>query len=143
MRDTMTGRLRAVLALADAAVAVTAIGGGFALVAGLEASRFPAAWLEGTPFDSYVVPGLLLTVVVGGSAAVGAVLALVGSRYAGSASLIAGLILVSWIVGEIVFLTGDGELVSVTELLYLGLGLLLVALGTATIRRRRPLPADP
>jgi hypothetical protein len=30
--------------------------------------QFPTSWLQGTPFSDYTVPGLLLGIVVGGSA---------------------------------------------------------------------------
>ena len=46
-------------------VALTAIGGGIALAAGLEGERFPAEWLEGSPFEDYRVPGLILAGVGG------------------------------------------------------------------------------
>lgn len=59
-----------VLLTLDAFVALTALGGGVALVAGLEEGRFPLEWLRGTPFTSYTLPGLLLAALVGGSAAV-------------------------------------------------------------------------
>jgi uncharacterized membrane protein YeiH len=47
--------------------ALTAIGGGIALATGVD--KLPAEWLKGTPFRSYLYPGIILTVVVGGSAA--------------------------------------------------------------------------
>jgi hypothetical protein len=55
--------VRVVLIIVDAVVAVTAVGGGIVLAAGLEGGRFPARWLKGTPFSSYLVPGLILAVV--------------------------------------------------------------------------------
>jgi hypothetical protein len=60
--------------------------------------------LRGTPFHSYLIPGLLLAVVVGGSAAVATVLTLRRSGLAGSASVVAGIVLMGWIVGEVVLL---------------------------------------
>jgi hypothetical protein len=50
-------------------VALTAIGGGLALVLGLEQANYGAELLETTPFTSYLRPGLILAIVVGGSAA--------------------------------------------------------------------------
>lgn len=51
--------------------ALTAIGGGVGvLVTGL---GIPKSQLEGTPFDSFLVPGLLLAIAVGGSLATAAV----------------------------------------------------------------------
>ena len=66
--------IRIVLVVVDAVVGLTAIGGGIALAAGLEGERYPVEWLTGTPFSSYLIPGLILSVAVGGSAAAAAVL---------------------------------------------------------------------
>jgi hypothetical protein len=126
---------RAALVILDAFVALAAIGGGLALALGLEAGRFPLAWLEGTPFPDYVAPGLLLAVVVGGSAAVATVLTARDARQGGRVSIVAGAILVAWIVGEVAVLTGDGEVVSATEAVFLAVGLATVALGVVVARR--------
>jgi hypothetical protein len=54
------------------AVALTAAAGGAALIAGsLDASLAtvlspPVTYLEGSPFDSYLAPGIILAVVLGG-----------------------------------------------------------------------------
>jgi hypothetical protein len=51
--------VRVVLVILDAVVGVTAVGGGIALAAGLEDGRHPAGWPKGTPFSSYLIPGLI------------------------------------------------------------------------------------
>jgi hypothetical protein len=88
---------RVALLAVDAFAAVTAVGGGLALVTGLEGDRFPADWLRGTPFSSYVVPGLILAGVVGGSAAVAAAATLRSPRAGGRISMLAGMIMIGWI----------------------------------------------
>jgi len=86
------------LFVANAFVALTAVPGGITVATGVD--KFPAAWLTGTPFSSYLVPGLILAVVVGGSAAVAAVVTL-RSREAGAlSSMLAGAIMLGWLVGE-------------------------------------------
>lgn len=130
------GLARMVLAELDGTVAVTAIGGGIALAAGLEGARFPDAWLEGTPFAGYVVPGAILAGLVGGSAAVAMVATIRGPRPGGRASMIAGAVLAGWIIGEIAILTGDGELVSPVEAAYLAAGIAMAGLGLFV--RRQP-----
>ena len=63
---------RALLAL-QAVVAITAVAGGVALVVGATVPALstvlvpPAEYLEGSPFTSYAVPGILLAVVIGGT----------------------------------------------------------------------------
>lgn len=84
--------------------ALSAVGGGIALVAG--ALPVPLAVLRHTPFDSFVVPGIFLGTVIGGSALIGARALLAGSRRALVASAAAGAIMVGWILGETVLVEG-------------------------------------
>jgi hypothetical protein len=117
--------LRIVLAAVDGLVALTAIGGGLALVLGLEAERFGPEWLDGTPFRSYLAPGMLLSLVVGGSAAAATMVTLL-DWHGAIASGLAGLILVGWIVGEIAILNQPAPTRS--EGVYLATGALILAL---------------
>lgn len=119
---------RVALFLIDLFVALTAIGGGIALVAGLEDNRFPLAWLQGTPFTSYVIPGLILAVVVGGSAAVAAVLLLRSPTGGAWASLLAGLLLMGWIAGEVLILHQPVAPQGI-EIFYFCVGLAMAVLG--------------
>jgi hypothetical protein len=131
----MSGRLaRIALVAVDTFAAVTAIGGGFALAVGLEGDRFPQSWLERTPFRSYVAPGLLLAGAVGGTAGVAAVASLRAPRAGGRASIVAGSVLASWIVGEILVLAKDEERVSPTEITYLAVAGAMSVLGWTVSR---------
>jgi hypothetical protein len=123
------GRVRLALAGLDAFAAVAAIGGGSALLAGLEADRFPRAWLSGSPFGDYAVPALILLSVVGGSSLLAAAATLRSPSLGARLSIVAGMVMVGWIVGEIVLLTGDAEVVSPTEVLFLTVGLAMAGLG--------------
>ena len=51
--------------------ALSALGGGVGLVTGT--LPVPTVLLRNTPFDSYVIPGLFLGIVIGGSALAGAI----------------------------------------------------------------------
>ncbi len=106
--------------------ALTAIGGGTALVLGLD--RFPASWLLGTPFRSYVVPGLILAFVVGGSALVAFVLWWRSGRAAAWASVLAGSIMMGWIAGEVLMLKQPVAPTPI-EVTYFAIGALTLALG--------------
>jgi hypothetical protein len=136
-RPVRPAALRAALVIVDAFVALAAIGGGLALALGMEGGRFPLAWLEGTPFADYVAPGLILAVAVGGSAAVATVAVVRDARGGGRASVVAGAVLVAWIVGEMLVLTGDGEIMSPTELVFLVTGVVTMTLGAAVARDGR------
>ncbi len=103
--------------------AVSAIGGGIGLVTGT--LPVPTSLLARTPFDTYVVPGIFLAVVIGGSALVGALALLKRTRHSRSVSAAAGLIMVGWIAGETIIVGGFSWL----QGLYLLTGL-LVALGS-------------
>lgn len=65
--------LRTVIGVLTGFIALTAIGGGIALLTGAEANRIPIEWLEGTPFKDYTIPALLLAIAVGGSSLVACV----------------------------------------------------------------------
>ncbi len=84
--------------------ALSAIGGGIALLLGtyqdgvlIEAggrAQFPLEWLQRTPFSDYTIPALILTMGVGGSSLTAAVLVLTGRDEGVLASAVAGLIMV-------------------------------------------------
>ena len=136
------GPTRVALVGLDGFAALTAIAGGIALAAGLEAARFPAGWLAGTPFSSYLLPGLILAAVVGGSAAVATIEAVRSSRTGGRASMTAGVLLLGWIVGEVVILTDEADVISPAELVYLGVGLAMTVLGARLVGRQRGAAVD-
>lgn len=77
-----------------------------------------------TPFDSYLVPGLFLGIVVGGSAAAGAVTSFARTRRSLHLSAAAGVILVGWIAGETILI----EAFSWLQGRYLLSGVLVIAL---------------
>jgi hypothetical protein len=112
--------------------ALTAVGGGLALVVGLERDRFPASLLRGTPFRSYKVPGLILAFLVGGSAAVATAAMLRSERLGARVSAIAGIVLVGWILGDVLLLRGPATR-SWVELLYFAIGVLMVSLGRRAV----------
>ena len=118
--------------------ALSAIGGGIALLLGtykdgvlIEAggqARFPLEWLQHTPFSDYTIPALILTIGVGGSSLVAAVLVFTGRDESELASIVAGLIMVGFMVGEVVMLKQG---ISWIEGLYLALGLAISGLATS------------
>ena len=85
-------------------IAVTAIPGGIALLVGWEKKRYPLEFIRHTPFKSYNVPGTLLTVAVGGSALAAALTTVYSPDAFMPVSVIAGAIMMGWIIGEIIIL---------------------------------------
>ena len=129
------------LATVDSVVAVTALGGGAMLALGFEDDRFPAAWLTGTPFRSYAIPGLILAGAVGGSAVAAAAASVRSLRAGGLASVISGSVLLGWIAGGVAILSRRRpEIVSPMELLYLATGMATIGLGLRAQRASRVTP---
>ena len=127
----MTRVVRGVLTALDAVVGLTALGGGVSLMTGIDA--FPASWLEGTPFSSYVVPGLILATAVGGSAIVAAIAVAAGRRFGALASIVAGVVLMGWISGEVLLLKQPSAPTWI-ECMYFSAGIAIA--GLALVLRR-------
>jgi hypothetical protein len=112
------------LAVIDLFAAVSAIGGGIAVMSGAskpgpDLAAGPFSWL----ISDYFVAGELLLVVVGGTALTGLV-ALLFSRTAGAGfTAAAGLVMMGWISGEVV-LVGAHWL----QIVYFVTGLVMVTL---------------
>lgn len=64
------------------------------------AEDVPREWLEGSPFEDYFVPGLVLFAVVGGSLLGAAVAVFADLRLARGASFMAGGIVLAWLAVE-------------------------------------------
>ena len=79
-------------------VGLAAIGGGIGLMAA-NGGGLPADTLSYSMFNSYLLPGLLLAIVVGGSQLIAAYLLLASRHHALATSLLAGFILLAWIYG--------------------------------------------
>lgn len=117
--------LQYALILLGGFVALTAIGGGIALATGLD--PLPREWLVGTPFETFLLPGLLLAVLVGGSAAIATFGMLTNPPAGAMLSVVAGGLLMAWIVVEILLLNQPSW--TRTEAIYLGIGVGMVVLG--------------
>jgi hypothetical protein len=59
---------------------------------------YPLAWLAGTPFSDYTILGLVLAIVVGGSALLAAATVFIHREWAVLVSAVAGLLLTGYLV---------------------------------------------
>jgi hypothetical protein len=92
---------------------------------------FPEVWLQGTPFHSYLFPGLILCLIVGGSHLVAAFILLWRDSVARIASLIAGLILTGWMASELTLIGFQAPI----QVCFVTIGLLEVGLSFTKLRR--------
>lgn len=102
---------------------IGAIAGGFGILTG--GAGLPMEMLDGTPFASYTIPGWILLVVVGGSSTLAAAMLWKRWRWANEAAVVAGGLLMGWIVTEFVMIP-EGWL---PQLLYFAIALSILALG--------------
>lgn len=89
---------RHLLGLLFVLVALNALSGGFYGILG--ASGIPRGWLVGSPFESYLVPGGLLLVVVGGSSLGASALVVSGARHSAVGAVAASLVLLGWVAAQ-------------------------------------------
>lgn len=94
----MTGRERTLLGLL-LFNAVSSVGGGLALMVDWIPEQ--ASWVRDTDFESNYFPGVILMAVVGGSSLIAAVAMRKRTDGWQLASIVAGTVMVFWIVGEV------------------------------------------
>jgi hypothetical protein len=80
----------------------------------------PLEYLEGSPFDSYLIPGLILGVVVGGTQLAAAGCLLIRHPWSLPISAVAGFGMIIWIFVELAMIL----VYSFLQTLYFGLGAL-------------------
>lgn len=115
-----------ILGILTSFVALTAIGGGIAILT--EIDKFPVEWLNGSPFKSYKIPAILLIVLVGGSAFLAAINILFKRKNALRYSFISGIILIGYIIVEILILKQIPPGPTPIEIFYLMLGTIISAI---------------
>lgn len=104
---------------------VTAVAGGLALM--MDWIPEQASWVRDTDFPSDYFPGVILMAVVGGSSLIAAVALVKRSDGWQLAGIVAGTIMVFWIIGEIASIRGFHSL----QVIYLVTGALVVMLTPA------------
>jgi len=114
-------------------IGLSAVAGGVGLVMDPTGASLGMSsdWLQGSPFPSFLIPGLFLLGVNGVGTLVGAVLSFRGHRYAGEVAALLGLVMMGWITIQVIVITSAAGLswlqpfYVVVGLVELGLGLLL------------------
>jgi hypothetical protein len=93
---------RIALVLLELLVGLNAVWGGVMLMT--DSWKLSHNWLAHTPFDSWLLPGLALLLVIGGSQLAAAATLLARRPYAREVSIVAGQILVGWIIMQLAWL---------------------------------------
>jgi hypothetical protein len=141
---------RIALVIIEACIGLGAIGGGIALLIGAFAQWLPVAWLQGTPFSNYTIPGLTLVIVVGGGMLLAAATGFLQREWAVLLSAAMGLIMIGFEVVEVAIIDRyEQALVPSTlvqQVLFSGLGLAIFGLAASlwmTEFRRHHFPVRP
>lgn len=113
-------------------LALTAAGGGITLLAGVFTP--PLEMLDGSIFSSYLVPGLALCVVVGGTAAWAVVLLWRRQTWSAFASLAAALAVIAFELVEMAVIGSPKGAPRTMQILYCGIGLAIAVLAIASRR---------
>jgi len=99
---------------------ISAAGGGIALMTGTIAKQ--PSWTSHTDFSSQYFPGVILMAIVGGSALIAGCAVMKGAPAWQLSSIVAGVIMVFWIVGEIASIRGF----HILQVIYLCTGVAVV-----------------
>jgi hypothetical protein len=102
LRVPRASRTRWIAVSTEIVVGVGAIYGGYGLLSNAQGLGAKQAWLDGTVFPDYTVPGLFLLIVIGGGMFTAAALTLCRHRHAAPAAGVMATVLVLWGVTETV-----------------------------------------
>lgn len=117
---------RTVLLLLNAFLGITAVAGGIGLMTGAISPGITL--LAGSPFHTYLVPGLALLLLVGGSSLLAMALLWGRHRWSALVAAGAGCMIIIFEVVEILIIGSEAGLARTLQLFYLGLGGLIVLL---------------
>jgi hypothetical protein len=115
-------------------IGIGAVGGGLMLVLDPSGQNLgtPLEMLEGTPFKTFLIPGIVLLVINGLGSLAGAILSFMRHQYAGYVAMALGVFLVAWILVQVYWFNGFHWL----HWLYLGVGIVELTLGWSVRRSR-------
>jgi hypothetical protein len=105
-------------------LALTAFLGGLALLANFYPP--PVELLQGSPFKDYSLPGLALSLIVGGSALFAAILLFRKSKFALMSAATAGIIIMFFEFVEVMIIGSPAGASRFMQIFYFGLGTLIM-----------------
>ena len=142
--------IRISLVVIEAIVGLGAIAGGIAILTGVFDQWFSLAWLQGTPFSDYTIPGLILLIVIGGGMVLAAATVFVQREWAVLLSALMGLVMVGFEIFEVAIIDRYADAIIpstlVQQALMGGLGLVIFGLASylwMSEYRRQHFPTSP
>src|SRR5215472_18843948 len=93
--------IRILLLVIEAIIGLGAIGGGIAILTGVFDQWLPLAWLQGTPFTDFTIPGMTLSIVIGGGMVLAAATILIRREWAVILSAVMGLAMIGFEIVEV------------------------------------------
>ncbi len=101
-RTTMKHKaIRTLLLVIEAIIGLGAVGGGIAILTGVFDQWLPLAWLQGTPFTDFTIPGLTLLIVIGGGMLLASATILIQREWAIILSAVMGLAMIGFEIVEV------------------------------------------
>jgi hypothetical protein len=126
--------IRILLLVIEAIIGLGAIGGGIAILTGAFDQWFPLAWLQGTPFNDYTIPGLILLIVIGGGMLLAAATILIQREWSVLLSIAMGLVMIGFEIFEVAIVDRNPNAIVPSSIsqqaLMSGLGLVIFGLAT-------------
>lgn len=118
--------LRILLIGLVAFLALTTIAGGIGLITGAIAT--PIEYLAGSPFSDFTIPGLSLSILVGGAATLATILLLRRHPFALFASVAAGVGIIIFEIVEVMVIGSPPGIARNLQVFYFVLGVLILVL---------------
>lgn len=126
--------IRLALIIIESAVCLAAVIGGIGLIT--TSLKVPATLLEGSPFNSYFIPAMILTVIVGGTNALAVYSLITRHKIEVETSATAGFGLVIWIFTQTYLLGG----LSWIQPLFFIVGIAILILTMVLLKFEKPKP---
>ncbi len=130
-----SARLRLMTLAVEFFMGIGAIAGGYRLLQNAEDFGLKDAWLRGSPFSDYTIPGLFLAIVIGGGMLVAAALAWVRSELALLFAAAMGALLITWLIIETAIIGLHGSQQAVMLVICGACGLALICAAFVSLRR--------
>jgi hypothetical protein len=131
-------RTRRLLVAVEAIVGLGALYGGVELLRDAEGFGAKRAWLAGSVFPDYTIPGLVLAIVIGGGMLSAAAITAFAARYAAESALAMGFVILCWGTVETLTLglVGGAQLALLSAFV-VAPGVALTLIGVRGVRRSR------